>query len=251
MILVFDVNGTLLDTRALAPDMRRIFGTRYTVREWFGDVIVHAMATTAVGQYREFGDIALAVLEMAAVARGVRLGRGDAERIRRGMRELPPFAEVREALERLRQGGFGLAALSNSAPGALKQQLRNAGLTPFFQQVLSVGAVKKFKPAVEVYDAAARALDAKPGDLLMVAAHSWDLMGAARAGWRTAFLARPGQGVLPGFRPDYEAGDLSDLAGQLLGDKGRRGAGRVAGKAALAGLLATVVAGSVLARRVR
>ncbi len=49
MVIVFDVNGTLLDSRALAPRFRKIFGLRYPAREWFTEVVQYAMATSLSG----------------------------------------------------------------------------------------------------------------------------------------------------------------------------------------------------------
>jgi hypothetical protein len=57
-------------------------------------------------------------------------------------------------------------------------------------------------------------------DMLMVAAHPWDLLGAARAGCRTAFLARPGKAMLPGVpAPEYMPTDLRALVDQLISRK--------------------------------
>ena len=54
MVLVFDLNGTLLDTRALAPPFRRIFGERSSAREWFNQVVQYSMATTLSGRFQEW-----------------------------------------------------------------------------------------------------------------------------------------------------------------------------------------------------
>src|SRR5947209_6395784 len=158
MVIVFDVNGTLLDTEALAPTLRSIFGSKYTVREWFTELIQYTMATTLSGDYREFGDVAISVLKMAAAARHVTVSGRAIEKIRKGMRHLPPFPDVKTSLRRLQERGFRLAALSNSGPAALDEQLRTAGLSRFFEPVISVDSVQRFKPAVEPYQAAARAL---------------------------------------------------------------------------------------------
>ena len=41
------------------------------------------------------------------------------------------------------------------------------------------------------------------GEMMMVAAHAWDITGAAAAGCRTAFIARPGKVLNPaGSQPD-------------------------------------------------
>src|SRR5262245_44339701 len=63
-ILVFDVNETLLDLKALEPHFERVFGDKAMLREWFSQVIQFAEALTLAGDYRNFGDVARAALEM-------------------------------------------------------------------------------------------------------------------------------------------------------------------------------------------
>jgi 2-haloacid dehalogenase len=96
-------------------------------------------------------------------------------------------------------------------------QLTNAGLRLYFQRVLSADSVRRLKPAPEPYQMAAKELEITTNSLTLVAAHSWDIAGAAAAGCATAFLARPGQ-VLDTItpKPSLIASDLRDLADQLL-----------------------------------
>lgn len=55
------------------------------------------------------------------------------------------------------------------------------------------------------------------GEMMMVAAHAWDITGAAAAGCRTAFIARPGKVLNPaGSQPDLIGDDLQDFAAKLL-----------------------------------
>ncbi len=51
-----------------------------------------------------------------------------------------------------------------------------------------------FKPKPRVYLASAEALNLKPGECMMVAAHSSDLAAAAAQGLRTGHVGRPGEG---------------------------------------------------------
>jgi 2-haloacid dehalogenase len=107
-----------------------------------------------------------------------------------------------------------MVALTNSAPTAATAQLAHAGLA--FSRVFSVDAVRRFKPAPEPYRMVATEMGREPGDLMMVAAHAWDIAGAMGAGLQGAFLARPGQ-VLDALTPapQFIARDLLDLADQL------------------------------------
>jgi 2-haloacid dehalogenase len=56
---------------------------------------------------------------------------------------------------------------------------------------------------------------------MMVAAHPWDLRAAADHGLRTAYVARPGEGVPePGDHFDVSVADLAELAAVLAGSAG-------------------------------
>jgi len=72
-----------------------------------------------------------------------------------------------------------------------------------------------------VFIAATEALSLKPGDSMMVAAHSDDLKAAAAAGLRTAHVARPGERgpgtgeAGPKVPVDIAAGTFEDLAEKL------------------------------------
>ena len=243
MVIVFDLNGTLLDTTALKPLFRSIFGTKLSVEEWYAKVLGHSTALTLAGEYRDFGNIATAVLKMAASGLGVELSAKQVEKVQNAMLELPRFSDVKGGLIRLNKAGYRLAVLTNSAPMSLAKQLANAGLNDFFERALSIEVTGKYKPAPETYEYAAQSLGVQTSDILMVAAHLWDLLGASRAGCRTAFLKRPGRALLPGANtPHYVAKDLRDLANQISRNPQAASQGSSSQK-----VIPLMVAGSVLA----
>jgi 2-haloacid dehalogenase len=212
-ILVFDVNETLLDVGALGPQFERLFGTAAVGQEWFSNVVLYSQVAALAGPYAEFGTIARGALDMTAAARGVTLSEEDRAGILRGLVSLPAHPDVSDGLQALRQSGFRLVTLTNSAPAAVKQQLTSAGLAGFFEQSYSVDRVKTFKPAAQVYQLVATDLGVTPADLRLVAAHAWDVIGAMRAGCAAAFIARPGKALFPlADRPDVVGSDLREVA---------------------------------------
>jgi 2-haloacid dehalogenase len=99
----------------------------------------------------------------------------------------------------------------------VKAQLQNAGLTRFFDESISVDSVRRFKPDLEVYRSAAAHLGEQPGELLLIAAHPWDVFGAMKAGWRAAFIARNGITPLPlGPAPTISGPELKAIADAIL-----------------------------------
>ena len=216
MVIVFDLNGTLLDTRALRPALRSVFGRKFETEQFFTRVLQYSMALTLSGEYRPLIDIAFAVLRMEADARRIKLSERDLNGIRAALSSLPPFRDVPGAMRKLRNAGFRLAVLTNSAGEDARVQVALAKLSRYFEHVISVAQVRRFKPARETYESAANVLGVPPHQILMVAAHPWDLIGAAAAGCRTAFIQRPGKALFPGaLVPTYVARDVAELAVQL------------------------------------
>jgi 2-haloacid dehalogenase len=216
-VLAFDVNQTLLDVNALRPHFARAFGDGQVLNEWFVPLLQYSLVVTVADAYVDFGSVGRAVLEMLANTRGVKLTPDDAARISQGMLALPAHPEVPENLKRLRAAGFRMVTLTNSSLPAVKAQIQNAGIAQYFDESISVDSVRRFKPDLEVYRSAATHLGAQPGEILLVAAHAWDVFGAAKAGWQTAFVARNGIAPLPlGPKPTISGPDLKAVADVIL-----------------------------------
>ena len=123
----------MLDIHALEPHFARAFGDGRILREWFSTLLLYSNAVSLAGPYSDFGAIGGAALDMLADARGVQVASADRDRILAGMRTLPAHPDVRPGLSRLRSEGFRMVTLTNSAPAAFEQQLKNAGLTDLFE----------------------------------------------------------------------------------------------------------------------
>jgi 2-haloacid dehalogenase len=77
--------------------------------------------------------------------------------------------------------------------------------------------VRQFKPAPAVYQSAATSLGVETRNIRMVAAHSWDVGGALRAGCAAAFVARPGMVLDPLFdKPDIVGRDLAQVVDRIV-----------------------------------
>jgi 2-haloacid dehalogenase len=121
---------------------------------------------------------------------------------------LPAWPDSLDGLTRLRER-YTLAALSNGGFALLTTLVKAAHLP--FDCILSAELARAYKPDPVAYRTAARLLDVEPGEVLMVAAHGWDLDGARAAGLRTAFLERPGEKG-PDRRADRAADVTADVS---------------------------------------
>ena len=140
----------------------------------------------------------------------------DTEAVLGQIRKLPPHPEVAEALGVLKDAGMRLATLTNSTLEVAHAQLDYAGLSGYFEHILSADSVKRLKPALEPYQHAAAELGVPTPSLRLIAAHAWDVAGAKRAGCKTAFVARPGKVLDPlALQPDMVEKDLLGVARRL------------------------------------
>lgn len=219
MILVFDVNETLLDTAALATFFEELFGEAAVRGEWFLTLEETWMTATLAGRYLPFGQLAKSALRQTGWRHGIEIGEEYQQKLIDKLTTLPAHPDVAPALAELRAKGYRLTALTNGTLKAVQGQLAHAGLDTAFDAILSVDSVACYKPGQPAYQHAADHWHVTTNELVMIAAHGWDLIGAAGAGCKTGFIARPGKVIDPQiFQPDWQADSLTQLSRQLITD---------------------------------
>ncbi|MBP0903774.1 haloacid dehalogenase type II [Mariniflexile gromovii] len=198
-VLFFDVNETLLDLTQMKEQVgEALEGRKDLLSLWFTTMLQYSLVTTASGQYEHFGNIGAAALQMVAANNGITISENEARNtIVNALRGLPAHPEVKTALKQLKKDGYKLVSFTNSSNEGVKKQFESAGLTEYFDERLSVEDIGKFKPFSDTYAWAARKMDVKPKECMLIAAHGWDVAGALWAGWRAAFISRPGQQTFP------------------------------------------------------
>ena len=217
-ILFFDVNESLLDLAGLKKSVGSALGNREDLLPlWFKTMLHYSLVSTVADQYHDFGVLGAAALQTVAQNEGITLSEADAKAAIAPIRSLPPHPDVAPALEKLQAAGFRMVTLTNSSNSAVADQMKNAGLTDFFEQRLSVEDVQMFKPHSHVYKWAAKKMEVSPADCMLVAAHGWDIAGALWAGFRGAFIARPGTQLFPlAPAPEINRPDLLQISEQLI-----------------------------------
>lgn len=217
-LIVFDVNETLLDLETMNSIFERIFGEKAAMRTWFANLILYSEALTLAGSYVPFTEIGGAVMQMLAAVRGITIGDGDKHELTVKFASMPPHPEVPTALQQLQDAGFRLFTLTDNLLEVQTHQLETGGIVQHFERRFSVDqSAKRHKPAREAYAYVEKQLGTKPSDMLLVASHTWDTIGALGAGWHAALIKRPFNDVLGvGPQPEIVGTDLRDVATQLV-----------------------------------
>jgi 2-haloacid dehalogenase len=214
--VAFDVIGTLFPLDPLRPQLTALGLPPAGLELWYATAAREAFALALTGGYEPFAT--LLEQSLATILAEQRLPPTTrAKEIVGGMATLPARVGAHEAIARLRAAGVPLVALTNGSEKTTREMLGKAGLEESFAHIVSTDAVKRAKPAAEVYHEAARAAGVAPHEMTLIAAHPWDIHGASAAGLGTAYMSadRP---PVPAFRqPFVSAETLPALADALVG----------------------------------
>lgn len=210
--IAFDVNETLLDLSAMRPAFTELIGSPDPMGEWFARMLHGSLVANQTGHYRSFGMIGVEALLVVAQKRHIALSPDQAADFVGGMQHLPPHPDVIPTLTELAARQWRMVTFTNGSQAAAQAQVTNSGIAPFLEAVLSVESVGRFKPAPETYLWTAAKLGIEVDEMLMVAAHDWDVLGAQSVGCQAAFIGRPGAvWGLPNYPPKIVGHDLTCL----------------------------------------
>lgn len=222
-ICMFDQYGTVVDMQGGLTDIATPFlkekgwaGSPNSFVTWwrrthFENSMIDALLHKEHTPYREIGHRSVAhVMDRASIAYTmdeVRYLVGEIEKLK-------PFPEVPEALARL-QTKYRLVVLSNGDPDML-ETAKGYHRVPF-DAVISVAEANSFKPHVATYTKAAEIEGVRPDEVLFVANHAFDCIGAKAAGMHTAFIDRRERpfGMTP-HQPDLLVRTMKDLADVMV-----------------------------------
>ena len=194
-VVLLDVNGTLSDTSRLTDAFEAVGAPGHLAPAWFAGVVRDGVALTLHGDARRFADVALAGARSALHHAGLPAERLEeaALAVVEAVGELPLHPDVLPGLQALRERGLRLVPLSQGAAGTTDRLLAAGGAGDLVEGALSVADAPGglWKPAPSTYAWALDQVGATPQEAVLVAAHPWDVDGAARVGLTTAWVDRP------------------------------------------------------------
>lgn len=211
-VLVFDAYGTLFDVHSvtrLADELWPGRGAQLS-QLWRAKQLEYTWLRSLMQRYEDFGRVTEAALRYTCEALALPFDADRHARLMAAYLRLDTFPEVNEALARL--AGIRLAILSNGSPAMLGPLVANAGLAGTLQDVLSVDAVRIFKPDPRVYQLAVDRIGVPVGSIGFVSSNCWDALGAKSFGLRVFWVNRGGLPVDGlGFVPDHTVTSLAEL----------------------------------------
>jgi 2-haloacid dehalogenase len=222
-VCMFDQYGTVVDMQggltAIATPFLKAKGWRgdpnafvtWWRRTHFENSMIDALLHREHTPYREIGHRAVAhVMDRA----GISYTKDEVRYLVGEIEKLKPFPEVPAALDRLHTK-YKLVVLSNGDPDMLETAKRHHGIA--FDRVISVAEAGSFKPHIATYTKAVELLGLRMDQILFVANHAFDCIGAKSAGMRTAFIDRRRRpfGETP-HQPDIVVPTMTELAAAIV-----------------------------------
>ena len=215
--VVFDTFGTVVDWRSSITKDFRAFGKQKAIDipwEAFVDEWRTAYkpgmdaVRSGVWPWTKVGKIYRSKLEAILPKYGVdTLTEDEKSYLNHAWHRLNPWPDSVAGLTRLKKR-YVISTLSNGDVDCLVDMAKNAGMP--WDVILCAEIFRHYKPDPEVYLGAIELLNLKPHEIMLVAAHNYDLRAARSHGMRTAFVLRPTE-YGPNQATDLEAEEDWDI----------------------------------------
>jgi len=181
------------------------------VGQWRTKQFEYTWLRTLSGDYQDFIKVTEDALVYAAAATGTEINAGQRKQLIDAWYQLDVWHEVPAVLQQLKDAGYRLGILSNFTPQMLNVNSGNHNLLYFFEHVISVDPVKKYKPAPESYQLGIKAFNLQKEEILFVPFAGWDAAGAKQFGYKTYWVNRL-------QTPPEELDVTADASGKDLND---------------------------------
>lgn len=216
--LAFDVYGTLIDTHGVVVALTRVVGKPAEFsRMWREKQLEYSFRRGLMRNYENFAACTRDALDYTNAAFGTPLAQKDKDELMALYRVLPAFPDAAEGLDAARDAGLRLFAFSNGSADAVEALLANAGIRDYFTGVVSVDAIKSYKPDPAVYAHFLRQAGATGAEAWLISSNPFDVIGAISAGMRAAWVKRSPDALFDpwGIEPTLTVSSLVGLAGLI------------------------------------
>ena len=212
--VAFDIIGTCFSLDKPNQKLIELGAPDYSFKLWFAQTLRDAFALSHAGSYRPLKQVLEAELPRTLKMLGIQADSLQMSHIVASFSELELQPDAKKSFEILKEAGCSIVALSNGSEESTRELLNRADAIKYFDRIFSCDAVLKTKPHPDVY--ALLKQDAVD-DIWMVAAHAWDIAGAACANLRTAFITQEEKDYLSVYpQPEIIADSLLAAASKIV-----------------------------------
>ena len=190
--LGFDIYGTLIDPHGVTIKLGELIGDQAPEfsKLWREKQLEYTFRRGLMRDYENFPVCTRNALDYADAVFNTNIDEDDKQLLMQIYRVLPAYEDVPEALEKIRSAGFKMYGFSNGIADAVSGLLEHAGISDFFDGVVSVDDLKTFKPNPDVYQHFVDSTESKRESAWLVSSNPFDVQGAISFGMQAAWLHR-------------------------------------------------------------
>ncbi|MGI9381715.1 MAG: haloacid dehalogenase type II [Methyloligellaceae bacterium] len=215
--LAFDYYGTIADKQALAGIIDESFpGQGQAIAKlWFATLQRYAFQNGMMERYIPWDELTKAAFKFTAADLGLDVSDAKRDELIAADVSLPTFPESARALERL-AARFKLYVLSMGAPQMIAASQKNAGIDPYFTDIITTQDRQIYKPGRPAYELGVERIGLSADEIAFVSGNSFDVIGSKNFGFPTIWVHRYGQPLDDfGLEPDLIVTDLDEMANAL------------------------------------
>lgn len=210
--VVFDAYGTVFDVHSVADLADAMFpGSGGKLSQlWRAKQLEYMFLRSLMGRYVPHNENTAAALAYSCNQLSLGASAEQRQRLMDAYLRLNPFPDAAETLTQL--AGYKRAILSVGTPAMLEETTENAGLRSHFDRLISVDAVKVYKPHPAVYQLVLDELGVAKEEVAFVTSNFFDVAGAKAFGFIVYWINRTQ--MLPdelGLSPDVVLSQLAEL----------------------------------------
>jgi len=210
----------IFDPNSIIPFVEKEFpgkGAEFT-RTWQRKQFDYAFLRSITGQFKDFLEVTGDALDYTAESMNISLSPDARARLLNAYLMLKPWPDTVNTLRRLRASGIQIISIANFSPRMLHSNADNAGITDFFDELLSTAASRTYKPDARAYELGLKRLHLKKDEVAFAAFGGWDAYGAKSFGFPTFWVNRFNLPVEKlGAEPDGTSTGLDGLLEFVLG----------------------------------
>lgn len=212
--LGFDIYGTLIDPYGVTTKLAEYTDQSAEFsRIWRDKQLEYTFKRGLMRRYENFAVCTRNALDYTDTLLNTGLDDNAKQALMDAYRVLPAFDDVVETLKLSKDAGFRLFGFSNGLQSAVEGLLEHAGISEYFDGVVSVDDLQTFKPNPDVYHYFIKSTGAEPENAWLVSSNPFDVQGAINIGMKAAWLQRSHIALFDpwGIEPTLRIKSLAEL----------------------------------------
>jgi 2-haloacid dehalogenase len=230
----FDLFGTLVNTGSISrifPELNiKIDDPMLFTEIWQSKQLQYAWLLNSINSFEPFDQLSIRALKFTARVFGVELSDEQISKLAEAKLNLDPFPDSKKGLQKLNEAKvtmterqhdevdrMTLIVLTNGESDKSDKLLSNSGLRGYFDYIVSVEEVRKYKPSREPYLWVSKRLNLEISQIALVSSNLWDIAGAKSVGMQTCWINREDKKINEeiNVKPDYVFSSVEDMGDNL------------------------------------